>query len=775
MSIRLLTHHQYSAPWTRICRRITNSASLRRPATTEESDSGGKIDSAEGPEVVESSPVYSKDEIDAAQGADKGARKGRAGARSEFVNEREPVVVHDMTHPIQMSKWYRVIPESVDFAQVGSSHIPRVPKLGHGLERVLFSPGVHCLQDPHSGVYNFDPYIRNITQPADFDYDKLTPYITSSKDNTLMGYARRHKKRFVGSTSSMTHVLSHLYFVISAGKNPDISSMSMAFADMPSRFTRGMRYPASIALRYHNGVYGIDADKSFDVQDSILSILGKSLEKLLSSTPREFDMYKKENSWKVKDIPEENYHYAEFDDFVLRSQLDCRDDRLPRRTFDLKTRGSLAIRMDLQNYELSKGYQIVSMKGRLQSFEREYYDMIRSAFLKYNFQTRIGNMDGIFVAYHNTARMFGFQYIPRKEMDRVLFGNEYTGDKAFKAVLILLSKLLRTVTELYPERDIRVTFDSASSERQQMDIWVEVLNDEAEAIAMQQYPENGFVRAKSPAKKSPPKASASTTTDPFDAAVDPLASNDLLTAAGPPTAADALTSNDALGESPAEDSLADDPIDDYIDPADEIYVNTEQPIFKYTMQTFSTLNNQDTDEPVTVKKKEDQWHINWKLTKSRMSQDAIVSQYRRLRLRQATYFERASPDTPDEELSPMIKILRRISRQNLWRNKPPTGKVVVNRSRLPIHIVAKPTADASSKSAVEPTTTKSASEAAPTASDRSGKRMNRTKPGKPSTKRPRDRQKKGPQGHKTAGHAQREASNVLKSAHARSKPEQGDK
>ncbi|KAJ2490115.1 hypothetical protein IWW47_005184, partial [Coemansia sp. RSA 2052] len=455
-----------------------------------------------------------------------GARKGRAGARSELLQEREPVVVHDMTYPIQTSKWYRIVPESVDFAQVGSSHIPRVPKLGHGLERVLFSPGVHCLQDPHSGVYNFDPYIRNITQPADFDYDKLTPYITSSKDKTLMSYARRSKRQFVGSTSSMTHVLSHLYFVISAGKNPDISSMSMAFADMPSRFTRGMRYPASIALRYHDGVYGIDADKSFDVQDSILSILGKSLEKLLSSTPSEFEMYKKENSWKVKDIPEENYHYVEFDDFVLRSQLDCRDDRLPRKTFDLKTRGSLAVRMDLQNYEVSKGYQIISMKGRLQSFEREYYDMIRSAFLKYNFQTRIGNMDGIFVAYHNTARMFGFQYIPRKEMDRVLFGNEYTGNKAFKAVLILLSKLLRTVTELYPEQDIRVSFDSASSERQQMDIWVEVLNDEAEAAAMLQYPENGFTRAKPAAKKAPPKASAST--DPFATTADPLENNGVL-------------------------------------------------------------------------------------------------------------------------------------------------------------------------------------------------------------------------------------------------------
>ncbi|KAJ1819277.1 hypothetical protein LPJ56_003683, partial [Coemansia sp. RSA 2599] len=61
----------------------------------------------------------------------------------------------------------------------------------------------------------------------------------------------------------------------------------------------------------------------------------------------------------------------------------------------------------------------------------------------------------------------------------------------------------------------------------------------------------------------------------------------------------------------------------------------------------------------------------------------IASAYRRLRLRQATYFERASPDTPEEDLSPMIRILRRISRKDLWRNKEPKRKVIVNRSRLP--------------------------------------------------------------------------------------------
>ncbi|KAJ1958837.1 hypothetical protein EC988_000056 [Linderina pennispora] len=629
------------------------------PQTTVDQGRADGTDQKDSPTVVDAAPVYTKDE--AAGASDKGARKGKAGARADFIKEREPVVVHEMAYPVQNNKWYRLNPESLTFTQTGTSHVHRVPKLAHGLERVLFSPGVHCLQDPHSHVYNFDPYIRNITQPAEFDYDKLTPYITSSKDQTLMQYARDRKKQFVGSTSSMTHVLSHLYFIVSAWKQPDVSCMSMAFNDMPSRYTRSMRYPASISLRYHDGVYGIDADKSFDVQDSILSILGKSLEKLLTSTPQEFDMFKKQNSWQVKEIPEENYHYVMVDDFVLRSQLDCRDDRLPRRTFDLKTRGSLAIRMDMENYEISKGYQINNMKGRLESFEREYYDMIRSAFLKYNFQTRIGNMDGIFVAYHNTAKMFGFQYINRGEMDRILYGNEATGNKAFKAVLILLGKVLRTTVDQYPKKDLRVTFDSETSDRR-LNIWVEVIDDEAEAVAMQQYSEEGFLRSLKQQKGAMKKQRRQ-----VPGATDPFATTDPLDTA-----------------SKSDQDLIDELADECLDPSEEIYVNTTVPILKYSMEAFSTVNNADTDEPVTVRSKDDEWFVNWRLTKSRDPQSDIQRHYRALRLKQATYFERAAPDTPEDELSPLVKILRRISRRNLWKNKTPKGKIVINRSRKPI-------------------------------------------------------------------------------------------
>lgn len=41
---------------------------------------------------------------------------------------------------------------------------------------------MHFLRDPKTKVYNFTPYLEDITQPLDFDYDSLQPYITSSKD-----------------------------------------------------------------------------------------------------------------------------------------------------------------------------------------------------------------------------------------------------------------------------------------------------------------------------------------------------------------------------------------------------------------------------------------------------------------------------------------------------------------------------------------------------------------------------------------------------------------
>lgn len=85
-------------------------------------------------------------------------------------------------------------------------------------------------------------------------------------------------------------------------------------------------------------------------------------------------------------------------------------------------------------------------------------DLIRSAFLKYQFQARIGCMDGIFVAYHSTARFYGFQYLPISEMDEALFESHETGKQVFKLALGILEKLLKEAADCFKGENVNVTF-----------------------------------------------------------------------------------------------------------------------------------------------------------------------------------------------------------------------------------------------------------------------------------------------------------------------------
>jgi hypothetical protein len=61
-------------------------------------------------------------------------------------------------------------------------------------------------------------------------------------------------------------------------------------------------------------------------------------------------------------------------------------------------------------------------------------------------------MDGVFVAYHNTKRIFGFQYIPLSEMDARLFGESAAGDAVFEKCLLLLEVVLEEATRELPRQ-----------------------------------------------------------------------------------------------------------------------------------------------------------------------------------------------------------------------------------------------------------------------------------------------------------------------------------
>lgn len=99
------------------------------------------------------------------------------------------------------------------------------------------------------------------------------------------------------------------------------------------------------------------------------------------------------------------YRYAKVNnDLMLRSQIDCLgfDSNKKPYVFEIKSRACAPIRYDIENYELYKDYDINMKRGVYESFQREYFDLIRGGFLKYVMQVKIGRMDGAFIAYHNT-------------------------------------------------------------------------------------------------------------------------------------------------------------------------------------------------------------------------------------------------------------------------------------------------------------------------------------------------------------------------------------
>ncbi|KIV91019.1 hypothetical protein, variant 2 [Exophiala mesophila] len=368
----------------------------------------------------------------------------------------------------------------------------KIPTLSFDLSRVLFNPGVYHLQDPRSRVWNFDPYLGKIMPVSEFNFDALREYITSSQDTQLRALTAAHKKRYSGSSSSLSGILSHFHFLLSGFRKLRVDGITRGFEDDLTSFTKISRSPSAIFLRYQDGVYAVDVDKEYD-SNNILMSLGRSMEKLLTLPKEEFEQYRKGSSsaedkarLSEKSLQDgEAYHYSEVGSFLLRSQLDCKDDRLPGSgVFDLKTRAVAGVRMMLNNHEEGMGYQIKSRHGTWESFEREYYDMMRSAFLKYSLQVRMGRMDGIFVAYHNIQRLFGFQYIPLPELDLALHGqtDESLGDREFVLSFKLLERIMDEATEKYPKQSMRFYFETREATEANpafMYVFAEPMSEEA--------------------------------------------------------------------------------------------------------------------------------------------------------------------------------------------------------------------------------------------------------------------------------------------------------
>lgn len=354
-------------------------------------------------------------------------------------------------------------PKDVPIEPVTAPRDAKVARLAHSLTRVLFSPGVHVLRDPRTGVWNFSRELGHIPTPEEFAFHRLPQYITASQDPELAEMAQAPGIKFTGSTSTLTAALSQIYFTLSGDKEVDTSQLSQEFAEKKKDFTAGAQLPASLVVKLlPNGRYAVDNNKEHAIDENILSDYGRILEKLLTAEWKDFSRFL--NKSPEDAVPEserkerEAYCYSRGKSLLMRSQLDCQDSRLPGNgTFDIKTRACNPIRNDRANYKANSMYDISELHGLNNSYEREYYDLTRSGMLKFSLQARIGQMDGIFVAYHNTVRCFGFQYLPLSEIDKRLFGSTEMATQVFQVSVAILERILEQATALYPNQSINLS------------------------------------------------------------------------------------------------------------------------------------------------------------------------------------------------------------------------------------------------------------------------------------------------------------------------------
>ena len=382
--------------------------------------------------------------------------------------------------------------------------VKKVPTLKHGLERVLKEGGVHRMagQGHRSRSVRrggsrrqpkeFGQWVGSIPEVEKVDWERFPKYVPAGKDEKLRKLGERLKNdgvQFVGSTSSMTSIIAAMYHLVSNFKDTGLlGGLGVAVSQLPKTFVKSYARPTSVILRRKEGstVTTVDSHTGLDKSPSILRDLGHPLERLLTMTPDEFvrsciledgkedeasDGISFEGQEGKADV-EQYYNYSKAGKFLMRAQIDCRDD-VGKRVFDLKSRAVAAIRYDLDSFKENAHVKIQRICGVNGSYEREFYDMVRGAFLKYVLQLRIGRMSGAFFTYHNTTEVLGFEYVDLKEMECYVFGSTRWAEIAVGASTELLGTVFSEISQAFledgsstKESHIKVVVDSERSAKE---------------------------------------------------------------------------------------------------------------------------------------------------------------------------------------------------------------------------------------------------------------------------------------------------------------------
>ena len=329
-----------------------------------------------------------------------------------------------------------------------------IPTLQNKLDILIKKPGIY----PASEIVKLDPslyqFFNKLPAYSQINEDGIPPYRPPGEDKNLLRLAKKHKSKYMMSTSTVSSVLSHIYYSLSNHKSPHFDNLSEAYDREPLKFMISQRKPSTIFLReVDDNLFAVDSDSGFMEEGNIVLLkMGKYMEKMLTTDWRYFNDHfvldlKTNKPVKPLDpslVDEDYFRYMRSGKMFLRSQIDTKgvDSEGNDIVFELKTRATAVLRYDITNYIDYLDYEVGKYKGQHSSYEREFYDLVRGGFLKYIMQMKIGQMQGAAIAYHNTQKIFGFEYIKLKEMEKRVFGCPEFSDVIFRSSLTILEKIM---------------------------------------------------------------------------------------------------------------------------------------------------------------------------------------------------------------------------------------------------------------------------------------------------------------------------------------------
>jgi len=365
--------------------------------------------------------------------------------------------------PTHEGSW-KVI-DSTPLRRENLGHVDKnqIPHLAHGLERVVKDKSMlHPLRDLDTQEFNFSSDLHKIESVEKLDLSSISEFMPAADDKKLIGLAEEHQCLVLGSTSSVTPILSKLYNFLSDQRHPDFPTMSKGFDKMPQNMVLSMQRPSAMRLMNNNGSFSISQYSVSNPKNGSsggngdLLILGHILEKFLTLDAEEFkeltSMPATEAQLALRsEVRNETqvYNFLKVGKCLFRSQLDCYDPDTGQ-VFDIKTRATAGIRYNMDTYKEhidDARANISKLRGIWSSYEREYYDLVRSKFLPFSMQLRIGQMDGAFLCYHNTDKVFGFQYVPLEEIDHRVYGSPEQAEWCFDTTCKLLEEVVGAISE----------------------------------------------------------------------------------------------------------------------------------------------------------------------------------------------------------------------------------------------------------------------------------------------------------------------------------------